>query len=127
MCNAFVEQHGNDCCKYCPLDQLKSCGAIWEIEEGTYGTIAEMVDAWAAENPEPVYPTWAEWLEEMGLTRRSVSIARTANAVEPDSMQGIPGLPFITLLSLKARSPIPADIAEKLGLKPKGGTGDEAG
>lgn len=121
MCNAFVKQYNNDCCKYCPLDHLKSCGTIWEIENGTYGDLEEAVEAWAAEHPEPVYPTWAEWLEEMGLTRRSVIAARATNAFEPDPMPGIPGIPFITVLSLKASNPIPADIAEKLGLKPKGG------
>lgn len=123
MCDTFSKQYGYDCCEYCPMGHLKSCGAMLEREENAYDNIAETVDNWAAENPESQYPTWAEWLEEMGLTWRSVTAARATNAVEPDSMQGIP---FIMMLSLKARSPIPADIAEKLGLKPKGVNGDEA-
>ena len=30
-------------------------------------TIEEHVMSWAAENPEPVYPTWREWLIKKGL------------------------------------------------------------
>ena len=99
MCNAFVKQYNNDCCKYCRLDHLKSCGAIWEIEKGTYGNIDETVEAWAAENPEPQYPTWLQWLTEQGV----ISAGGQWN---------------------KAFDPIPADIAKKLGLKPKGGGND---
>jgi hypothetical protein len=101
MCNAFVKQYDNDCCKYCRLDHLKSCGAIWEIEEGTYGNIAETVDAWAAENPEPVYPTFREWLIDIGVISDMYTHSVIADKI--------------------ATTHIPADIAEKLGLKPKGG------
>lgn len=54
-----------------------------------------MVMSWAAEHPEPVYPTWKEWLAEQGIL----------------SAGG---------LWEKAFKPIPADIAKKLGIKPKG-------
>lgn len=118
MCNAFVKQYDNDCCKYCRLDHLKSCGAIWEIEEGTYGTIAEMVAAWAAENPEPQYPTWAEWLIERGLAEYKGMVFHEYRE------DGNYVTKFETVLSKAAYNPIPADIAEKLGLKPKGENGD---
>jgi hypothetical protein len=101
MCDTFSKQYGAECRKYCPLNYLESCGAIWEVERGTYGKIAETVDAWAAENPEPQYPTWGEWF----LSTRQV----------PTTAEG--GNDFLKTLN----SPIPANIAEKLGLKPKGG------
>lgn len=44
---------------------------------------------WAAEHPEPVYPTLAEWLRSIGLANHRMI------------------------------DPIPADIAEKLGIQPK--------
>lgn len=116
MCEAYE-------CPHCPLMLSRVCGrtpADMTDEDICKGEAAIM--EWAAEHTEPVYPMWVEWLEEMGLTRRSVTAARAANTVEPDSMQGIP---FIMTLSLKAYRPIPADIAEKLGLKPKGGNGDD--
>jgi hypothetical protein len=62
--------------------------------------VAEKVIAkWAAENPEPVYPTWVEWL--------------AANKVI---------VPIELWDAFKVSSqPIPADIAEKLGIEPKEG------
>ena len=58
--------------------------------------IERKVMSWAAEHPEPVYPTWREWLSEQGVL----------------SAGG---------LWEKAFEPIPADIAEKLGIQPKEG------
>lgn len=46
---------------------------------------------WGAENPEPVYPSWHEYLTDMYLA--------TWNMIKD--------------------KPIPNDIAEKLGVKPK--------
>ena len=54
---------------------------------------------WAAEHPELVYPTWFEWLSDMGL------IVKNGDAYE---------FHFI-----RATKYIPADIAQKLGIKPK--------
>ena len=51
---------------------------------------------WAAEHPEPVYPTWVDWFRQIGV-------------VEPTQKC------FHDWL-LK---PIPADIAQKLGIEPK--------
>ena len=51
------------------------------------------VMSWAAEHPEPVYPTWAAWLaEKFGYDLREIMY-----------------------------EPIPADIAQKLGIEPKEG------
>lgn len=49
-----------------------------------------------------VYPTWDEWLETVGVV-----------SVNPDKG-------FI-LMKPEVNNPIPADIAEKLGLQPKNG------
>ncbi len=68
--------------------------------------LEEKVDAWAAENPEPLYPTWLDYLHTVGL------VTKTENCTPY-------GFDFT-----KVMKPIPADIAEKLGLKPKGGNGD---
>lgn len=118
MCNAFGDKHHDECCNFCPLGHLESCGRIWEIEEDTYGTIAETVDAWAAEHPEPVYPTWAEWLIEQRLTEIK-GVVFSGHREDETLIAKIEGV-----LSKAAYEPIPADIAKKLGLKPKGGNGD---
>ena len=49
----------------------------------------ELVLQWAADHPEPVYPTWIEWFNSLGI------------------------------MAIKADERIPADIAERLGLQPK--------
>ena len=54
---------------------------------------------WAAEHPEPVYPTWEDWLTEQEIL--------------VDSKH------FYVINKEKIKHPIPADIAQKLGLKPK--------
>lgn len=56
---------------------------------------ANVVMAWAAEHPEPIYPTWYRWLIMMGAV----------GSVED--------------LFSELQRPIPADIAQKLGIEPK--------
>lgn len=55
----------------------------------------EQVMSWAAEHPEPVYPSWYRWLIMMGAI----------GSVED--------------LFSDLQREIPADIAQKLGLEPK--------
>lgn len=54
------------------------------------------VMTWAANHPEPVYPTWVEWLRQMGVV--------------PSEQKCFHNWLF---------DHIPADIAEKLGLQPE--------
>ena len=54
---------------------------------------------WANAHPEPVYPTWYEWLKEQGILYQA----------DPATIND------------KGNEPIPADIAKKLGIKPKEG------
>lgn len=61
-----------------------------------------LVMNWAAENPEPVYPTWGEWLMSIGVI----------NGVHPYGAIDALG---------NLKQPIPADIAQKLGIEPKEG------
>jgi len=60
--------------------------------------VEKIVMAWAAEHPEPVYPTWEEWLSDK------------YNLAYNDDFR----------LAM-SREYIPADIAEKLGIEPKEG------
>lgn len=66
----------------------------------------EKVMSWAAEHPEPVYPTWAEWLESMHVI--------TVTPIEGCMIKKV--LPAFYMFSQ-----IPADIAQKLGIEPKEG------
>ena len=70
-----------------------------ELSEDDLQQIECIVMRWAAEHPEPVYPTWGEWL----LANRIIGDADSDYAV---------GL----LMRCKR---ISADIAQKLGIEPK--------
>jgi hypothetical protein len=70
----------------------------------------ERVMKWAAEHPEPAYPTWEEWGKEWkqkfpeAETVPCISLFMKADCGE-------------SCESCRQR-PIPADIAAKLGIKP---------
>lgn len=83
-------------CSSCPMgDDGKSCTAVYEDEFDTvdFAHIEQTVTEWAAENPEPQYPTWYEYLTYM----------------------------YPAAWNMIKDKPIPADIAEKLGIEPKEG------
>lgn len=105
MCAAFYN------CEECPQYHEYQCyNTIKRVSEcGDVESLEYNVLKWAAENPEPVYPTWREWLIKKGLIDfksdfRSMTLL--ANSV-------------IECLNEKASEPIPADIAKSLGLEPK--------
>jgi hypothetical protein len=67
-------------------------------DEDEAKTIEGFVMAWAANHPEPVYPTWVEWLRQMGVVPSEQKCFHS------------------WLLDQ-----IPAEVAQKLGLEPKYG------
>ena len=102
MCKAYTTDN-DSCCEGCPVVDFHEhgCGAIFEMEDSTdWKRYADTIKAWAAEHPEPVYPAWEEYLENVGLSTLVSGTARLAWLRE---------------------TRIPADIAQKLGLQPKEG------
>ena len=109
MCEAFRDGH----CSDCPIGDAKAleCG-ITVTSEMDCEEVERRVMQWAAEHPEPVYPSWAEWHERMF----------------PDAASGFRPCIFGAMRRFDcdardccddcAKQPIPADIAEKLGIKP---------
>ena len=96
MCKA------NAGCFNCPLhglDGIDRCRISAFVRDPN--RIEREVMSWAAEYPEPLYPTWAEWL--------------TDQAVMVIGERGCYG----NILPMnKIFTPIPADIAQKLGIEP---------
>lgn len=76
-------------CIKCPLSEICTTDPLSRTDV-EIAKIEEAVSQWAEEHPEPVYPTWYEWLCSIGAWN-------------------------------KASDPIPADIAQKLGIEPKEG------
>ena len=88
----------NDC------DAVHICGLeIRHVGLDTLCADADAVMLWAAEHPEPVYETWFEYLLRIGV------IPENAPA----------GGVYQWIVESIKHKPIPADIAQKLGLKPK--------
>ena len=90
MCDKYI-------CPDCPLCGVDFC---WEnkqdISVDANEKAAAIIEKWAEKNTEPVYPSWVEWFRQMKM-------------IPPEQKC------FHTWLS----EPIPASIAQKLGIEPK--------
>jgi len=108
MCKYYDEHYQEDCCHICPIH---NCDAIWAMDETTdWGKIEEIVNTWAAEHPEPKYPSWREYLKKIGVViERNIDYFENSCVVSKDNA-------FI--LNENADQPIPVEIATALGLEP---------
>ena len=79
MCD-FVSAKNYDMhcsCIGCPVYELSEecngCDAIFTkwAETLDWGKFEKIVEQWAEEHPEPVYPTWLEWLEQVKVAGRA--------------------------------------------------------
>ena len=109
MCD-FVSDKNYDMhcsCIGCPVFELSieynGCDAIFTkwAETMDWGKFEKNVEQWADEHPGPVYPTWLEWLHK----QLPVMVGQDDHGA---------------ILEL-VRNRMPADIAQKLGIKPKEG------
>ena len=103
MCNSMTEMNG---CEDCPIVRNTHgarCGDMPGEMQDVESIVCE-VEKWATEHQEPVYPTWWEWLENMGI----VSKAKSESSKFFDTT--------------RMYDNIPADIAQKLGIEPREGT-----
>ena len=95
MCNSYAL-----CSMGCPLKDIDFCNKnSGEKTNADFPEVERRTMAWAAEHPEPVYPTWWEYLIRFGVTGMN----------QPDHS---------VIYKLKNWR-VPADIAEKPGLEPK--------
>lgn len=107
MCKTYSTDD-EDCCEGCPVVDFHEhgCSAIYEMEDVTdWRRYAEAIMSWAAEHP-VVYPTWGEWFVEHGDL--------------VDGWQNATNAAWMANTALGVfMKPIPADIAQKLGIEPK--------
>ena len=107
MCDAMrAEDNG---CAPCPLDGI--CAKFITLSEDAIATIERVVTEWATKHPEPVYPSWDE-----GWKQLFPNGIDTPCPSEYDAKYGHDCLK-LSCLNCKRRS-IPAEVAEKLGIKP---------
>ena len=115
MCSAMEKLRPDDSCNGCRLEGY-GCPAIYEDDSHVdYADVEKNVTAWAAEHPEPVYPTWREWLIKNGLIDFKPDFKSLSYNPYLSSQENL----VIECLNAKASEPIPADIAERLGIEPK--------
>jgi hypothetical protein len=89
-----------------------------DIEEKRLVEIERIVMDWAAEHPEPRLPTWKEW-QDATFPDALCDVCPRVFGVAP--MDGCMNVSCDDCMSAH----IPADIAEKLGIKPIGGAKDD--
>lgn len=81
----------------CPLAYKPFCSTfIHSYTAEDIQELEEIVAKWVAEHPEPEYPTWAQWFRQMEIAPLEQKCFHS------------------WLLE-----PIPADIAQELGIEPK--------
>lgn len=115
MCDACQIEKGGACGCY-PAGCYATCSmkeigkeADLACDNLYFERLEKTITEWAAEHPAPVYPTWGEWLEKQGI----------AKLVNSDRYEEDGRKVYVLLESVEDQ--IPADIAEKIELKPKEG------
>lgn len=108
-------------CDDCPMaDHVDMCGLIHSKyrKEGILLEFERIVMQWAKEHPEPQYPTWREWQNE---NFPDAPVGLTPCCFMPgERHEKIMGEECVFLSCADCvNTPIPADIAKKLGIRPK--------
>lgn len=97
-------------CDDCPMMDADVWAHILCSEGGIQTAVPEIqetvIEKWAAEHPEPVYPTWFELAVQQGF-----KIEEGKQCTDEELL--------LILLMASVNTPIPADIAQKLGIEPK--------
>lgn len=107
------EQQHMDCCVRCPMQGKEGCMVTADAENIDYVEAERKIMGWAAEHPEPVYPSWEEGWKQ--LFPKSVDTPCPADYGK--KYQNI-CCSNVLCVNCKQR-PMPAEVAEKLGIKPK--------
>lgn len=99
-------------CTECPIE--KSVGFCVVLHEDNEALEKVIMD-WAQAHPEQVYPTWYDWQKE-NFPDNTRYICPMAFGVTCPA----PSAPGVTICKKCRNKPIPAEIAERLGIKPIG-------
>ena len=109
MCEA-----SGDTCLSCPVDGGGTCVFMkspWSLTEEKIAETEKIVINWAAKHPEPRYPTWKEWQDTNFPNNDALMRPCIFESEEYFNCKQENGCEKCM------NKPIPADIAEKLGIK----------
>ncbi len=100
--------HGGMCnMRNCPLDDGEACRLLPDHGGEDYNELERIIMGWAAEHPEPVYPSWEEGWRQLfpgAITAPCIQLCTGIKCTCHDC-------------SDCGEQPIPAEVAEKLGIK----------
>jgi hypothetical protein len=115
----------NNNCEGCPIyDDGIACPVEgppenWKLHR--FAVYERIIMSWAAANPELKYPTWVEWWNE-NFSSEGRRMLTPCSFVPPAELGCSIGMDGCMNAPYKCwHTPIPADIAEKLNIKPIGG------
>ena len=109
MCNAVQDSNmgkmGHGWCDNCPIkNECWSNRAVASVAERCMLGVEPIIQKWAAEHPELIYPSWGEWLLEHGVVGAGTETRK--------------GFTY-QVVNEKFFTRIDADTARKLGIEPK--------
>lgn len=115
---------GAGACTGCALDNFPNCVPVYFCSIGKLDVFEASVMAWAAEHPEPRYPTWREWTDDLfapGYFPASVMLMMSSkeciSIIRNDHIRiSCDGPEQYNVMGFGDE--IPADIAEAIGVKP---------
>lgn len=113
MCKAYSD--AGDCMK-CPMVTNPICGCMSDGNGASDKEISKAesdIMSWAAEHPEPVYPTWASFLAEHCGAPKEICFGYITY---PDETYGVTPETYVQWVMTER---IPEDMARKLGIEPK--------
>lgn len=105
--------HGGMCStNNCPLDNGETCRLLPDNDGEDYNELERIIMDWAAEHPEPVYPSWEEGWRQLFPDAKYTPCP---NSFGHKYM--VRDCKYLICTDCKS-NPIPAEVAEKLGIKP---------
>ena len=94
-------------CEPCPIHKATiACPVVCYEDDCSLAEVERIIMGWATEHPEPRYQTWKEWQEATFPEARN---QLCINHFAPAECKGCTAC---------RSKPIPADIAQKLGIQP---------
>ena len=112
MCEMYSCDDDDYYCVGCPIKELKydehGCDAIFSewAKKADWDAVEEVIHVWAERNPEPVYPTFGEWMYDSFLKWCQENYPGRAKDEK-------------AWFDYIYETHIPSDIAQKLGIEPK--------
>ena len=108
-----ISCQSEETCDSCILSEKFCSKSRAQRTRDVYETAEAIVMQWSKEHPEPQYPTWQEWLAKNSILE--VTLTPVTSSTTSESKQYIQKIRMMP----NFYKPIPATIAEQLGIKPK--------